>query len=108
MKIRKLGPVGLAVSSLGLGCIGFSQAYGRADDYESVAAVRHAIDVGVTLLDTAMSYGRGHNERLIGQAITGRREQVVLATKFGILRGEDGTLRIDGRPEHVRGYREES
>lgn len=108
MKIRKLGSQGLAVSSLGLGCMGFSQAYGPADDDESVATVRHAIDVGVTLLDTAMSYGHGHNERLIGQAIADRREQVVLATKFGIVRGEDGALRVDGRPEHVRGYCEAS
>ena len=108
MKIRKLGSHGLAVSSLGLGCMGFSQAYGPADDDESVAMVRHAIDVGVTLLDTAMSYGRGHNERLLGQAIADRREQVVLATKFGIVRGEDGAVRVDGRPEHVRGYCEAS
>jgi aryl-alcohol dehydrogenase-like predicted oxidoreductase len=108
VKIRKLGPAGLAVSSLGLGCMGFSQAYGPADDDESVATVRHAIDVGVTLLDTAMSYGRGHNERLIGRAIADRREQVVLATKFGIVRGEDGTVRVDGRPGHVRGYCEAS
>ncbi len=108
MKIRELGPAGLVVSSLGLGCMGFSQAYGPADDDESEATVRHAIDVGVTLLDTAMSYGRGHNEQLIGRAIAGRREQVVLATKFGIVRGDDGAVRVDGRPENVRGYCEAS
>lgn len=108
MKIRKLGPAGLAVSSLGLGCMGFSQGYGPADDDESVAAVRHAIDVGVTLLDTAMSYGRGHNERLIGRAIADRREQVVLATKFGIVRGKGGAVRVDARPENIPGYCEAS
>jgi aryl-alcohol dehydrogenase-like predicted oxidoreductase len=88
--------------------MGFSQAYGPADDDDSVATVRHAIDVGVTLLDTAMSYGRGHNERLLGRAIADRHEQVVLATKFGIVRGDDGAVRVDGRPGHVRRYCEAS
>jgi aryl-alcohol dehydrogenase-like predicted oxidoreductase len=88
--------------------MGFSQAYGPADDDDSVATVRHAIDVGVTLLDTAMSYGRGHNERLLGRAIADRHEQVVLATKFGIVRGDDGAVRVDGRPGHVRSYCEAS
>ena len=101
MDQRHLG--GLATSALGLGCMGFSQAYGPADDEQSVATVRAALDLGVTLIDTAMSYGRGHNERLIGRAITGRRAEVVLATKFGIVRGANG-VELDGRPEHVRGH----
>jgi len=88
--------------------MGFSQAYGLADDDESVATVRRAIELGVTFLDTAMSYGRGHNEQLVGRAIAGRREHVVVATKFGIVRGEDGGVRVDGRPENVRGYCEAS
>jgi aryl-alcohol dehydrogenase-like predicted oxidoreductase len=104
---RFLGPDGLTTSALGLGCMGFSQAYGPADDEASVATIRRALDLGITLLDTAMSYGGGHNERLVGRAIAGRRDGVVLATKFGIVRGEDG-VRLDGRPENVRGYCEAS
>jgi len=95
------------MSAVGLGCMGLSQAYGPADDEESIATLHRALDLGVSLLDTAMSYGRGQNEQLVGRAIAGRREQVVLATKFGIIRGEDG-VRLDGRPEHVRGYCEDS
>jgi aryl-alcohol dehydrogenase-like predicted oxidoreductase len=105
MEQRKLG--GLTTSALGLGCMGFSQAYGPADDDQSVRTIRAALDLGVTMIDTAMSYGRGHNERLVGRAIAGRRPQVHLATKFGIVRGEDG-VRLDGRPAHVRDYCEES
>jgi aryl-alcohol dehydrogenase-like predicted oxidoreductase len=104
---RPLGGSGLSVSAIGLGCMGLSQGYGPADDEESVATLHAALDLGVTLLDTAMSYGRGHNEELIGRAIAGRRDQVVLASKFGIVRGEDG-VRVDGRPEHVRGFCEAS
>jgi aryl-alcohol dehydrogenase-like predicted oxidoreductase len=107
MTTRSLGPDGLTVPAIGLGCMGFSQGYGPADDDESVAVLRAAIDLGVTFLDTAMSYGSGHNEELVGRAIAGRREQVVLATKFGIVRGPGG-VRLDGRPEHVRGYCDES
>jgi aryl-alcohol dehydrogenase-like predicted oxidoreductase len=98
---------GLTVSALGLGCMGFSQGYGPADEDESMATIRAALDLGVVLLDTAMSYGNGHNERLVGRAIAGRREHVVLASKFGIVRGEQG-VRLDGRPERVRGYCAES
>lgn len=97
----------LSVSTLGLGCMGFSQGYGTADDDASVAVIRRALDLGVTLVDTAMSYGSGHNEELLGRAIAGRREEVVLATKFGIVRGPDGVA-VDGRPEAVRGYCEAS
>jgi len=105
MKTQQLG--GLTTSAVGLGCMGFSQAYGPADDARSTAAIRAALDAGVTLVDTAMSYGNGHNETLVGRALAGRRDEVVLATKFGIVRGEDG-VRLDGRPEHVRGYCEAS
>lgn len=107
MQKRHLGTEGLTTSALGLGCMGLSQAYGPADDGESIATLRRALDLGVSLLDTAMSYGAGHNEQLVGRAIAGRREQVVLATKFGIVRDEHG-VHLDGRPEHVRGYCEAS
>jgi aryl-alcohol dehydrogenase-like predicted oxidoreductase len=107
MRQRTLGPDGLASSAVGLGCMGLSQGYGTADDAESVALVRRALDLGVTMIDTAQSYGQGHNERLIGTAIAGRRDEVVLATKFGIVRDDEG-VRLDGRPENVRGYCEAS
>ena len=99
---QKILGTALATSAFGLGCMGFSQAYGPADDDESVAVVRDALDRGITMIDTAMSYGGGHNERLVGRAIAGRRDDVVLATKFGIVRGADG-VHLDGRPENVRG-----
>ncbi|MDQ6782289.1 MAG: aldo/keto reductase [Actinomycetota bacterium] len=102
MEQRHIGTE-LSCSALGLGCMGFSQAYGPADDDESITTIRHALDLGVSLLDTAMSYGGGHNEALVGRAITGRRDQVILATKFGIVRDEHG-VHLDGRPEHVAGY----
>jgi aryl-alcohol dehydrogenase-like predicted oxidoreductase len=103
MNTRTLGPEGLTVSAVGLGCMGMSQGYGAADDTESIATLHRAIDIGVTFLDTAMSYGRGHNEQLLGRALAGRRDKVVLATKFGIIRGDDG-VQVDGRPENVRTY----
>ena len=103
MEQRHLG--GLAVSALGLGCMGLSQGYGPADDDESVRLIHRALDLGVTMLDTAMSYGQGHNERLIARALAGR--QGLVATKFGIVRDDRG-VRVDGRPEHVRGYCEAS
>ncbi len=105
---RAIGSPGLRVPAIGLGCMGFSQAYGQADDEESIATIRRAIDLGAGLLDTAMSYGAGHNEELVGRAIGGRRDEVILATKFGIIRGKDRSVRIDGRPENVRGYCEAS
>jgi len=107
MKTRTLGRQGLTVSAIGLGCMGMSQAYGPADDEESIATVRRAIEVGVTLLDTAMSYGAGHNEELLGRAITGRRDQVVLASKVGIVRDEGG-VHLDAHPDRIRGYCEAS
>lgn len=103
MKQRSLGRQGLTVPALGLGCMGLSQGYDAADDTESIKTLRHAIDVGITFLDTAMSYGIGHNERLLGRALAGRREQVTLATKFGIVRGPDG-VQLDGHPDHVASY----
>jgi aryl-alcohol dehydrogenase-like predicted oxidoreductase len=103
MKTRKLGRQGLEVSELGLGCMGMSEFYGPRNDEESVATIRRALDLGVTFIDTADMYGPFANEKLVGRAIKGRREQVVLATKFGNERREDGTwIGINGRPEYVR------
>jgi aryl-alcohol dehydrogenase-like predicted oxidoreductase len=99
---RLLGPSGLAVSALGLGCMGMSDTYGAADEADSVATIHRALDLGVSFLDTADVYGDGHNEELVGRAIAGRREEVVLATKFSLARGSDGAVGIDGRPENVR------
>ncbi|MEU0336697.1 aldo/keto reductase [Streptomyces sp. NPDC006193] len=94
---------GLEVSALGLGCMGMSDHYGVPDDTESLATIRRALDNGVTLLDTADMYGPFTNERLVGRAVAGRRDEVVVATKFGIERLPDGTLKgINGRPEYVR------
>ncbi|MCU7722424.1 aldo/keto reductase [Actinoplanes sp. KI2] len=101
MEQRILG--GLTCSAMGFGCMGLSQAYGPADEDASVAAIRTALDAGVTLLDTAMSYGGGHNERLVGRAIAGRRDEVVVATKFGIVRGDRG-VSLDAHPDRVAGY----
>jgi aryl-alcohol dehydrogenase-like predicted oxidoreductase len=97
----------LVTSAIGLGCMGFSQGYGPADDEQSLRAIGTALDAGITMLDTAMSYGRGHNERLVARALAGRRGHVQIATKFGIVRDENG-VRLDGRPDHVRGYCEDS
>lgn len=102
MEIRKLGSEGLKVSAIGLGCMGMSDFYGETDEAESIATIQRALDLGVNFLDTADMYGRGANEELLGRAIKGRRDQVVLATKFGIVRGEDNERSISGRPEYVR------
>jgi len=102
MKRRILGQ-GLEVSAEGLGCMGMSEFYGTADEGEAIATIHRALDLGVTLLDTADMYGPFTNERLVGRAIAGRRENVVIATKFGNERGEDGSrIGINGRPEYVR------
>ncbi len=103
MERRRLGRQGLVVSALGLGCMGMSEFYGARDEQESVATIQRAIELGVTFLDTADMYGPFTNEKLVGRAIEGRRDGVVLATKFGVRRGEDGSrLGISGRPEYVR------
>lgn len=102
MEIRKLGSKGLEVSAIGLGCMGMSDFYGETDEAESIATIQRALDLGVNFLDTADMYGRGANEELVGKAVKGRRDEVVLATKFGIVRGEDNERSISGRPEYVR------
>jgi aryl-alcohol dehydrogenase-like predicted oxidoreductase len=103
METRTLGSQGLEVSAQGLGCMGMSEFYGATDDAESVATIQRALELGVTLLDTADMYGPFTNERLVGRAIAGRREQVVLATKFGSVRGPDGErLGIRGDAEYVQ------
>ncbi len=99
---RKLGRQGLEVSALGLGCLGMSQSYGAADEQESVATIHRALELGVTLFDTAEAYGPFHNEELLGRGLAGRRQTVVIATKFG-WRFEGGKIAgLDSRPEHVR------
>ena len=103
MDTRSLGGQGLVVSAEGLGCMGMSEFYGEADEDGAVATIHRALELGVTLLDTADMYGPFTNERLVGRAIAGRREQVVLATKFGNERRPDGSwVGINGRPEYVR------
>src|SRR5881392_1920645 len=103
MQNRKLGRQGLEVSALGLGCMGMSEFYASAGEEEALATIHLALDRGVTLLDTADMYGPFTNEKLVGRAIRGRREQVVLATKFGNVRGENGAfLGVEGSPEYVR------
>ncbi len=103
MNERNLGNQGLVVSQLGLGCMGMSEFYGTIDEDESVATIHRAIELGVTFLDTADMYGPFTNEKLVGKAIADRRDQVVLATKFGNERGEDGSfLGVNGKPEYVR------
>jgi aryl-alcohol dehydrogenase-like predicted oxidoreductase len=100
---RNLGSEGLVVSEIGLGCMGMSEFYGTADEEESTATIRRALDLGITFLDTADMYGPFTNEKLVGSAIAGRRDEIVLATKFGNVRGEDGSfLGVSGKPDYVR------
>jgi aryl-alcohol dehydrogenase-like predicted oxidoreductase len=100
---RNLGSEGLVVSELGLGCMGMSEFYGTGDQEESIATIHRAIELGITFLDTADMYGPFTNERLVGKAIADRRDEVVLATKFGNVRGEDGSFRgVSGTPDYVR------
>jgi aryl-alcohol dehydrogenase-like predicted oxidoreductase len=101
----RLGATGPSVFPLGLGCMGMSGMYGLSDDAESLATIRHAIDRGVTLLDTGDFYGMGHNELLVGRAIEGLRDKVQLSVKFGALRGPDGSwLGVDARPAAVKTF----
>ncbi len=104
MQYRTLGPNGPRVSAIGLGCMGMSAFYGARDDAESIDTLHYALDQGVTLVDTADMYGPHTNERLVGRAIAGRRDQVFLATKFGIVLDPANPMArgINGRPEYVR------
>lgn len=103
MEYRRLGKSSLVVSAMGLGCMGMSQSYGTPDDAESVATIHHAIDRGITMLDTADMYGGGKNEELVGAAIAKRRNEIILATKFGNMRMPDGRfLGVNGKPEYVQ------
>ncbi len=103
MRRRTLGTQGLEVSAQGLGCMGMSEFYGATDEGEAIATIHRALELGVTLLDTADMYGPHTNERLVGKAIGDRRDGVVLATKFGIVRSEEPMDRsVNGRPEYVR------
>ena len=101
MEQRILGKSALAVSAIGLGCMSMSNVYGKGDDAESIAVVHRALELGVNFLDSSDMYGWGQNEELLGRALRGRRDRVVLATKFGNLRKPDGTAGVNGRPEYV-------
>jgi len=104
MQRRRLGRNGPEVSALGLGCMGMSEFYGSRDDAESIATIQHALDQGLDFLDTADAYGPYTNEELVGRAIAGRRDEVVLATKFGFVRDPADPMKrqVDGSPKHVR------
>jgi aryl-alcohol dehydrogenase-like predicted oxidoreductase len=102
MDRRKLGNDGLEVSALGLGCMGMSEFYGTTDEGEAIATIHRALELGIDFLDTADMYGRGANEKLVGKAIGDRRDQVLLATKFGNVRNDDGSREVRGDAEYVR------
>ncbi|MGE5247336.1 MAG: aldo/keto reductase [Verrucomicrobiota bacterium] len=103
MQRKQLGNSGLTVSRMGLGCMGMSEFYGPGDEAESIRTIHRALDLGMNFLDTADIYGLGRNEELVGKAIRDRRHEVVLATKFGNVRGADGSwLGVNGKPDYVR------
>lgn len=103
MDRRSLGRTGHTVSAIGLGCMGMSEFYGPGDDEQSLKTLEHALDLGIDFLDTADMYGSGHNEKLVGRFLTGRRDKVVLATKFAIVREPGaGTRQIDNSPAYIR------
>ncbi len=104
MEQRALGKQGLVVSALGLGCMGMSEFYGKADEEECIATIHQALDLGITLIDTSDIYGPFTNEELVGKAIRGNRNRVVLATKFGIVRNpaDPNARGVNGRPEYVK------
>jgi aryl-alcohol dehydrogenase-like predicted oxidoreductase len=105
---RKLGSHGLTVSALGLGCMGMSQSYGVPDDAESIATIHRALELGVTLFDTAEAYGPYTNEELLGRALKGRRTQAIIATKFGFRLQGNKLMGVDSRPEHIKEVAEAS
>src|SRR3972149_8682296 len=103
MEQKALGKSDLKVSRVGLGCMGMSEFYGTGDETESIRTIHRALEMGMNFLDTADIYGIGHNEELVGKAIRDRRDKAVLATKFGNVRGADGSLQgVNGKPGDVR------
>ncbi len=105
METRRLGSTGPEVSALSLGCMGMSGMYGESDETESIATIHAAIDSGITLMDTGDFYGMGHNEMLLGRALKGRRDKVLLSVKFGAMRAPSGAfIGVDGRPQAVRNF----